>query len=68
VTYQAVATHKRTQRSAHQPRKPRKLMVQPRLRTAVFTLLAQSWSPWVARFSLVLTLATLFAAVSLVRT
>jgi hypothetical protein len=28
----------------------------------------QRWSPWVARFSLVLTLATLFAAVSLVRT
>src|SRR5205807_1625291 len=30
---------------AHRPRKPRKLAVQPRLRTAVFTLLAQRWSP-----------------------
>jgi hypothetical protein len=29
---------------------------------------AQHWSPWIAGFSLVLTLATLFAAVSLVRT
>src|SRR2546430_12322640 len=27
------------------PRKPRKLAVHPRLRTAVFALLAQRWSP-----------------------
>jgi len=37
--------HQRAQRWAHRPRKPRKLAVQPRLRTAVFTLLAQRWSP-----------------------
>lgn len=61
VTYRTVAAHQRAQRSARQPRK---LAVQPRLHTAVFTLLAQRWSPWVARFSL----AVLFAAVSLVRT
>lgn len=54
VTYRTVAAHQRAQRSAHQPRKPRKLAVQPRLRTPVFTLLAQRRSPWVARFSLVL--------------
>jgi transposase, IS30 family len=45
VTYRAVPAHQRAQRWAHQPRKPRKLAVQPRLRTAVFTLLAQRWSP-----------------------
>jgi IS30 family transposase len=48
VTYRAVPAHQRAQRGAHHPRKPRKLrklMVQPRLRTAVFTLLAHRWSP-----------------------
>jgi len=45
VTYRAVRAHHRAQRWAHRPRKPRKLAVQPRLRTAVFTLLAQRWSP-----------------------
>lgn len=45
VTYRAVLAHQRAQRRAHQPRKPRKLTVQPRLLTAVFTLLAQRWSP-----------------------
>jgi IS30 family transposase len=45
VTYRAVAAHQRAQRWAHHPRKPRKLAGQPRLRTAVFTLLAQRWSP-----------------------
>ena len=38
VTYRAL-------RWAHQPRQPRKLAVQPRLRLAVCTLLAQRWSP-----------------------
>lgn len=45
VTYRAVLAHQRAHRRAHQPRKPRKLTVQPRLLTAVFTLLAQRWSP-----------------------
>ena len=45
VTYRAVPAHQRAQRWAHRPRKPRKLGVQPRLRTAVFTLLAHRWSP-----------------------
>ncbi|MGH7227973.1 MAG: transposase, partial [Nitrospiraceae bacterium] len=45
VTYRAVRAHERAQRWAHQPRKPRKLAVQPRLRTAVLTLLAQRWAP-----------------------
>jgi len=45
VTYRAAPAHQRAQRWAHHPRKPRKLAVQPRLRTAVFTLLAQRWSP-----------------------
>ena len=45
VTYRAVPAHQRAQRWAHQPRKPRKLAIQPRLRTAVFRLLAQRWSP-----------------------
>jgi IS30 family transposase len=45
ITYRAVPAHQRAQRWAHHPRKPRKLAVQPRLRTAVFTLLAQRWSP-----------------------
>ena len=45
ITYRAVPAHQRAPRWAHQPRKPRKLAVQPRLRTAVFTLLAQRWSP-----------------------
>ena len=44
-TYRAVPAHQRAQRWAHQPRKPRKLAVQARLRTAVFRLLAQRWSP-----------------------
>ncbi|MSR24106.1 MAG: IS30 family transposase [Nitrospiraceae bacterium] len=45
VTYRAVLAHHRAQCQAHHPRKPRTLAVQPRLRTAVFTLLAQRWSP-----------------------
>jgi len=45
VTYRAVPAHHRARRWAHRPRKPRKLAVQPRLRRAVFTLLAQRWSP-----------------------
>src|SRR6266545_191318 len=45
VTYRAVRAHQLAHRWAHRPRKPRKLSVQPRLRTEVFTLLAQRWSP-----------------------
>ncbi len=45
VTYRAVTAHQRAQRWARQPRHPRKLAVRPRLRRAVFTLLAQRWSP-----------------------
>jgi len=45
VTYRAVTAHQRAQRWARRPRKPRKLAIQPRLRRAVFTLLAQRWSP-----------------------
>src|SRR2546426_10392887 len=45
VTYRAVRAHQRARRWAHRPRKPRKLAVHPRLRTAVFALLAQRWSP-----------------------
>lgn len=45
TTYRAVPAQHRTQRWAHQPRKLRKLAVHPRLRTAVFRLLAQRWSP-----------------------
>lgn len=45
VTYRAVTAHQRAQRWVHQPRKPRKLAVRPRVRTAVFRLLAQRWSP-----------------------
>ena len=45
VTYRAVPAHQRAQRWVHQPRKPRTLAVRPRLRTAVFHLLAQRWSP-----------------------
>ncbi|OGW68268.1 MAG: transposase [Nitrospirae bacterium RIFCSPLOWO2_02_FULL_62_14] len=45
VTYRAVRAQQRAQRWARHPRKTRKLTVQPRLRTAVFTLLAQRWSP-----------------------
>lgn len=45
LTSHAVPAHQRAQRWVHQPRKPRKLAVQSRLRTAVFRLLAQRWSP-----------------------
>jgi len=45
VTYRAVRAHQRALRWAHRPRKPRTLAVHPRLRTAVFALLAQRWSP-----------------------
>ena len=45
VTYRAVPAHQWAQRWAHHPRKPRKLVVHPRLRTAVLHLLAQRWSP-----------------------
>ncbi|MEK6604998.1 MAG: IS30 family transposase, partial [Nitrospirota bacterium] len=45
VTYRAVRAHQRAQRWAHRPRKPRTLAGQPRLRAAVFALLAQRWAP-----------------------
>lgn len=45
VTYRAVPAHQRAQRWARQPRKPRKLVVHTRLRTAILHLLAQRWSP-----------------------
>ncbi len=45
VTYRAVLAQHRAQRWAAQPRKPRTLAVTPRLRTVVFRLLAQHWSP-----------------------
>jgi len=45
VTYRAVSAHQQAQRWAHRPRKPRTLAVQPRLRAAVFALLAQRWAP-----------------------
>src|SRR5438105_11694131 len=45
VTYRAVPAHQRAQRWAHRPRKPRKLAVHPRLRRAVWRLLARRWSP-----------------------
>jgi IS30 family transposase len=45
VTYRAVPAHQRAQRWARQPRKPRKLVVDTRLRTAILHLLAQRWSP-----------------------
>lgn len=45
LTYRAVPAHQRAQRWAHQPRKLRKLAAHPRLRTVVFQLLAQRWSP-----------------------
>ena len=45
VTYRAVSAHQRAHRWVHHPRQPRKLATQPRLRTAVFSLLAQRWSP-----------------------
>src|SRR2546430_16668506 len=45
VTYRAVRAHQRARRWAHRPRKPRKLAVHPRLRTAVFALPARRWSP-----------------------
>jgi IS30 family transposase len=45
VTYRAVPAHQRARRWAHHPRKLRTLAVQSRLRTAVFSLLAQRWSP-----------------------
>lgn len=45
VFYRAVAAHHRAQRWAHQPCKPRRVTVHLRLRTAVFRMLAQRWSP-----------------------
>ena len=45
VTYRAVPAHQRAQRWAHHPRKPKKLVVHPRLRTAVLHLRAHRWSP-----------------------
>ncbi len=45
ITYRAVPAHQRAQRWAHQPRKPRKLVVRARLRAAVLHLLAHRWSP-----------------------
>ena len=45
MTYRAVRAHACARRCAQQPRHPRKLARCPRLRRAVFTLLAQHWSP-----------------------
>ena len=45
ATYRAVPAHQRATRWAHQPRKPRKLAADLRLRRAVLTRLAQRWSP-----------------------
>jgi len=45
VTYRAVPAHQRATRWAHQPRKPRKLAADLRLRRAVLARLAQRWSP-----------------------
>ncbi len=45
ATYRAVPAHQRAQCWAHHPRKLRKLVVKPRLRTAVFRMLAHRWSP-----------------------
>lgn len=45
MTSRAVRAHQQAQRWARHPRKPRKLAVQPRLRRAVFALLARRWSP-----------------------
>ena len=45
ITDRAVPAHQRAQRWAHQPRKPRKLVVRARLRAAVLHLLAHRWSP-----------------------
>ena len=45
ATYRAVAAHQRAHRWAHHPRKLRKLVSHPRLRSAVLHLLAQRWSP-----------------------
>jgi IS30 family transposase len=45
VTYRAVPAHQRAQRWARHPKKPKKLVVYLRLRTAVLHLLAQRWSP-----------------------
>ncbi len=44
-SYRAVLGERRARWRARQPRKPRKLAVEPRLRACVFTLLAQRWSP-----------------------
>ena len=44
-TYRAVPAQQRADHWARQPRKLRTLAVRPRLRAAVFTLLAQQWSP-----------------------
>lgn len=45
ATYRAVSAHRRAVRLARQPRRPRKLLVSPRLRQVVLQLLAQRWSP-----------------------
>jgi transposase, IS30 family len=45
ATYRAVPAHQRATRWAHQPRKPRKLAADLRLRRAVLARLAPRWSP-----------------------
>lgn len=45
MTYRAVRAHTCARRCARQPRHLRKLAASSRLRRAVFTLLAQHWSP-----------------------
>lgn len=45
LTYRAVAAHQRAVRRSRVPRRPRKLTIHAALRTDVFALLAQHWSP-----------------------
>src|SRR5688572_32127225 len=45
LTYRAVMAHQRAYRRAHQPRKPRKLAAQTRLRAEVFRLLPSAGRP-----------------------
>ena len=45
ITYRAEAAHHEAEASAHQARRPRKLVTNPRLWTYVHTQMAQRWSP-----------------------
>src|SRR2546428_12794110 len=53
LTYRAVRAHERARRWAHHPRKPRKLAVQLRLRTAVLTRSEEHTSELQSRSDLV---------------